>query len=92
MVKCETIPLNLIFDYPVYWSEFKVLRDLLQNFYDAVGHGEWTRRFSRQWVDERLLLNADGVGFSYDWLLHIGASGRPATRPNGAWRDCSTYV
>ena len=40
----EVIRLNLIFDYPVRWSRFKVLRDLLQNFYDAVGHREWQQR------------------------------------------------
>jgi hypothetical protein len=70
----EVVPLHLIFDYPVHWSKFKVLRDLLQNFYDAVGHREWHRRFSWQCEDGRLQLNAQDVGFSHDWLLHIGAS------------------
>lgn len=42
----ETIPLNLVVDYPVRWSRYKVLRDLLQNFYDAVGHQAWQQRFS----------------------------------------------
>lgn len=70
------VPLNLIFDYPVRWSRFKVLRDLLQNFYDAVGHSRWHSHFSWQWSEEQqqLLLRAAEVGFSYDWLLHIGAS------------------
>lgn len=72
--KSEVIRLNLIFDYPVQWSKFKVLRDLLQNFYDAVGHREWQRRFIQRWADEQLVLTATGIGFSYDWLLHIGAS------------------
>ena len=70
----KVVPLHLIFDYPVYWSKFKVLRDLLQNFYDAVGHREWHQRFSWQCAKGCLQLNAQGVGFSYDWLLHIGAS------------------
>ncbi len=70
----EVIRLNLIFDYPVRWSRFKVLRDLLQNFYDAVGHRQWRERFVWEWADERLTFKVAGVGFSYDWLLHLGAS------------------
>ena len=37
----EIIPLNLVVDYPVQWSRFKVLRDFLQNFYDALGYEAW---------------------------------------------------
>jgi hypothetical protein len=70
----EVIRLNLVFDYPVRWSRFKVLRDLLQNFYDAVGHRQWRERFVWAWADDRLTFKVAGVGFSYDWLLHIGAS------------------
>jgi hypothetical protein len=42
----EIIPLNLVVDYPVRWSRFKVLRDFLQNFYDALGCQAWQKRFS----------------------------------------------
>lgn len=70
----ELIPLNLIYDYPVRWSKFKVLRDLIQNFYDAVQHREWGRRFSHKIEDGKLFLIASDTGFSYDWLVHIGAS------------------
>lgn len=68
------IPLNLVLSYPVRWSRYKVLRDLVQNFYDAVGWKEWSRRF--RWREEAnsLVLEAAGVDFSYEWLLHIGAS------------------
>jgi len=68
------ISLNLICDYPVRWSKFKVLRDFLQNFYDAVGHREWHSRFSHVISGERLYFRVDGTGFDYEWLIHIGAS------------------
>ncbi|MCP4151530.1 MAG: hypothetical protein GY757_27555 [bacterium] len=70
----ELVPLNLIYDYPVNWSRFKVLRDLVQNFYDAVGHDSWNSRFSYEMTGNKLLFEAEDVSFSYDWLLHIGAS------------------
>ncbi len=70
----EIIPLNLIVDYPVRWSRYKVLRDFLQNFYDAVGYQAWQERFSYTRDKEALLLKAEGIGFSYDWLVPIGAS------------------
>ena len=70
----ELISINLIYDYPVRWSQFKVLRDFIQNFYDAVGWAQWDEQFSYELADNLLVLNARNVGFSYDWLLHIGAS------------------
>lgn len=68
------INLNLIYDYPVRWSKYKVLRDFVQNFYDAVKYHEWHERFSYQREGDELVFKAKDVGFSYDWLLHIGAS------------------
>jgi hypothetical protein len=70
----ELISINLIYDYPVHWSRFKTLRDFIQNFYDAVHWSEWDDRFSHTITDGVLTLKAQHVGFSYDWLLHIGAS------------------
>lgn len=68
------IPLNLVYDYPVYWSKFKVLRDLIQNFFDSIPRAEWSRRFGHRLVGECLTLTSHGVDFSYDWLIPIGAS------------------
>ena len=75
------VNLNLVWDYPVYWSKYKVLRDLVQNFYDAVGPAEWHRRFHLRLDGSVLYLRADEAGFSYEWLLHIGASTK-RDRPN----------
>ena len=74
MSPATRLPLNLIFDYPVRWSKYKVLRDLLQNFFDSVPRDEWTNRFSYCVEGSQLRLSATDVGFSYDWLVPIGAS------------------
>lgn len=66
--------LNLIFDYPVHWSRYKVLRDLIQNFYDSIPRHAWAERFSHRIEQRRLTLVSEGVDFSYDWLIPIGAS------------------
>lgn len=68
------IPLNLVYDYPVRWSKYKVLRDLIQNFFDSIPRAEWDRRIVHRLVGERLTLISQGVDFSYDWLIPIGAS------------------
>lgn len=70
----KLITLNLIYDYPVKWSKYKVLRDLVQNFYDSVRHQGWHERFSSQRAEDALVFEAKKVSFSYDWLIHIGAS------------------
>lgn len=72
--KSAVCSLSLIFDYPVRWSKYKVLRDLIQNFYDAIGHSRWQQRFRWRIENGCLYLLAQKVGFSYEWLLHIGAS------------------
>ena len=33
----KTIPLNIMFSYPIKWTKQQVLRDFVQNFYDALG-------------------------------------------------------
>lgn len=68
------VSLNLVYEYPVSWSKFQVLRDFVQNFYDAVRWQGWSSRFSYELSEDVLTLRSQDVGFSYDWLLHIGAS------------------
>ncbi len=72
--KPEIISLNLILDYPVKWSKYKVLRDFIQNFYDSIGHHQWHNDFSYEVVNRQLIFKSLNVDFSYDWLIHIGAS------------------
>jgi hypothetical protein len=70
----RVVRLNLIYDYPVKWSKFKVLRDLIQNFYDSLGYKKWHKNFSYEITNNVLNCESCEVSFSYDWLLHIGAS------------------
>ena len=74
MNKRETISLNLILDYPVKWSKYKVLRDFIQNFYDSTGYHRWHNDFSYELTNRQLIFKSLNVDFSYDWLIHIGAS------------------
>lgn len=74
MSEKKRIPLNLMLSYPVRWNEYQVLRDFVQNFYDASGKKEWNDSFSYSYSDECLTMNMPGEGFSYEWLLHIGAT------------------
>jgi hypothetical protein len=70
----RTIPLNLVYDYPVRWSKYKVLRDFVQNFYDSIGYREWSSRFKYSYKQGKLSMTALDVSFSYEWLVPIGAS------------------
>jgi hypothetical protein len=72
--KTRMIPLNLIYDYPVRWSPYKVLRDFVQNFYDSIGYREWNSGFKYSYEDGKLSMTARDVSFSYEWLVPIGAS------------------
>ncbi|KZL88566.1 hypothetical protein [Clostridium magnum] len=75
IVNEKNIPLNLIFDYPVCWSKYQVLRDFIQNFYDSVSCDKFDERFSYQITKENVLIfTSKNVEFSYEWLIHIGAS------------------
>lgn len=75
MLKGKLISLNIILDYPVKWSKYKVLRDFIQNFYDALTWGNFNKGFSYQLYPENTLtLTSENTGFSYEWLLHMGAS------------------
>ena len=70
------IPVNIIKTYPVAWNRYKVFRDFIQNFYDSVPQAEWHKRFVYKYNAKKrtLVMSVSGVTFSYEWLLHIGAS------------------
>ena len=67
--------LNLVMSYPVNWSVFMVMRDYIQNFYDAVGWERFGTSFAYDYNREtkklEMCANRD---FSMDWLTYIGAS------------------
>ncbi|MGN0485482.1 MAG: hypothetical protein ACI4HI_18235 [Lachnospiraceae bacterium] len=79
----QIIPLNIVMTYPVRWSKYKVFRDYIQNFYDSVDYREWKEKFHYTYENEKLSMWVDGVTFSYEWLLHIGASTKTTDKKNG---------
>ena len=68
--------LNIVMSYPVYWSKYQVMRDFVQNFYDAIGFIKWSDEFKYTFdkSNKILIMEAKQENFSYEWLLHIGAS------------------
>ena len=70
----KIIPLNIVFTYPVHWDSFQILRDYIQNFYDSVPVDQWAKRFQYEFSDGTLTMRVEDSSFSYEWLLHIGAS------------------
>lgn len=73
-MKNERIPLNIVMTYPVHWETYKVFRDYIQNFFDSVGMSDWKSRFHHSYDGEKLSMWVEHIVFSYEWLMHIGAS------------------
>lgn len=73
------ISLNIVMTYPVHWGKYNLFRDFIQNFYDSVGYENFDQMFQYSYEDEKLEMTVDGVNFSYEWLIHIGASTKTAT-------------
>lgn len=80
----KIVPLNIVMTYPVHWNKYKVFRDFQQNFYDAVGYEKWKDCFKYDYHDKLLQMWTDGVVFSYEWLMHIGASTKTESSINSA--------
>lgn len=64
--------------YPVHWDKYQILRDFVQNFYDSVGYEEWNSRFRYSYNESKLCMEVEDSAFSYEWLMHIGASSKTA--------------
>ena len=58
------IPLNIVREYPVNWDFPRVLRDLIQNFYDEIGYENFDREFIYEWeeVDDFINLSMKTKG------------------------------
>ena len=70
----KTVSVNIVMTYPVRWNKYQVLRDFVQNFYDAVGFNDWHQNFHYMYKDGELAMWVNNVSFNYEWLMHIGAS------------------
>lgn len=78
------ISLNIVMTYPVHWGKYNLFRDFIQNFYDSVGYENFDQMFQYSYEDEKLEMTINSVNFSYEWLLHIGASTKTATSKDHA--------
>jgi len=72
------IPLELAVDYPIKWDFQKVLRDFIQNFYDAIGPDKFGTDFDYNYEKSggsyKLRMKIDGQPFSHELLSYIGSS------------------
>ena len=73
------VPLDLVMDYPVEWEFWRVLRDLIQNFYDSIGYKQFHREFEYQYTSEKdgaitLIMKSRNHPFSFEWLTYFGGS------------------
>lgn len=79
------IKLNITMSYPVKWCMRKILRDYIQNFFDAIGTESFKERFSVSYKDNILSMQSD-VPFDVDWLVYMGASSKRNTEKSYAGR------
>ena len=66
------VPLNIIRGYPVDWDFSKILRDLVQNFYDEICYENFAKEFMYEWHEVNGFINLSmrtkGHSFRYEWL------------------------
>ena len=62
--------------YPVEWTKSQILRDIVQNFYDDAGASEFLSKLKKTYepTTREVTISMKSNGFSYEWLLHMGAS------------------
>ena len=76
----ELIKLGVAADYPVHWTFERILRDLIQNFYDSIGYEHFGKEFHYEyhkdddWGEYQLTMSTEGHPFHYEWLIYIGGS------------------
>lgn len=78
MVDNELIKIGIALDYPINWTIETVMRELVQNFYDAIGEERFGKDFkinvrrNKEFVD--VVMETKGNSFSYEWLNYVGGS------------------
>ena len=79
MKRAKLIRLGIALDYPVQWKFERVLRDLIQNFYDSIGPDRFGEAFHYSYDCDQsgrylVKMETEGRPFHYEWLLYIGGS------------------
>ena len=73
----KLVKTGLSIDYPIEWDMEMILRDLMQNFFDAIGYERFAEDFiySVSGIEKvDCIMAAKGHSFSYEWLVSIGGS------------------
>ena len=72
------ITLEIAVDYPIKWDFKKILRDFIQNFYDALGPDRFGTDFYYHYENRGetyiLHMKVEGKPFSHELLSYIGSS------------------
>ena len=72
--------LNILMSYPVKWTESAVIRDFIQNFYDALGYHAFSSGFHHDYSPEqRSITMWAAVSFDIEWLYYLGTSTKRKT-------------
>ena len=73
----KLVKIGVSIDYPIEWDMEMILRDLMQNFFDAIGYERFAEDFiyNVSGIEEvDCIMAAKGHPFSYEWLVNIGGS------------------
>ena len=73
------VKLNIVMTYPVKWSEYTIINNYVQNFYDALGREHFIEGF-RYGLEEGVLTMQADKGFAKEWLFFMGASTKRSSR------------
>ena len=87
-MKSEVIKLNILISYPVKWNNFFVMRDFVQNFFDAIGYEDFFEGFKYKY-DSGVLTMEGKTSFDLDWLCYLGTSTKrdPDTKSAGRFGE-----
>ena len=69
----EIHKLNILISYPVKWTVSAIMRDYVQNFYDAVGYKDFKHQFKYKY-ESGVLVMMSRSSFDVDWLYYLGTS------------------
>jgi len=87
-MKSEIIKLNILISYPVKWNNFFVMRDFVQNFFDAIGYEDFFDGFKYKYDSGELTMEGK-TSFDLDWLCYLGTSTKrdPDTKSAGRFGE-----
>ena len=76
--------LNLAMNYPISWQKWKVLRDYIQNFYDATEKDKFEQEFHYVYDKGKLVMEMEET-FDKEWLYYMGASSKQEDYQNSRY-------